>query len=271
MTMPSYPLTTVGCLIIASDGDILLVRSHKWRDLYTIPGGKVSKGETLENALLREVEEETGLSIENIQFAEIRECIDSPEFWTSAHFVMHDYIATLSSHHSKQDVILNEEGQAYTWIQPEEALDLPLQSEVRQLIQWYLKKHAQPVALGICGFEDFRVLCSIGVLPEEHDKEQVILVDLNVEFDFSPSIETDNVNQTIDYTYLSNLCERIAKERHFGLLETLAYAILEEIFEDKRIKWGWIKIKKPGAISTARYAFVEIEQNNEEEEWESYM
>ncbi len=269
--MPAYPFTTVGCLIIAPDGDILLIRSHKWRDLYTIPGGKVHKGETLEKALIREIEEETGLSIENIQFAEVRECIDSPEFWTPEHFVMHDYIAYLTSDQQKKDVILNDEGFDYLWIQPDEALDLSLQSQVRELIEWYLKKHAQPELLALIGFEDLRILCHIGILPEEKTKEQAILIDLDIEFDISQPIESDNINQTIDYTYLSNLCARIAMERHFGLLETLASTILEEILEDKRIKWAKIKIKKPGAIPTARFTFVELEKTNEEEEWGDYL
>lgn len=39
-----YPIVTVGGLIFAPDGEILLVRSHKWNAMYTLPGGKVELG-----------------------------------------------------------------------------------------------------------------------------------------------------------------------------------------------------------------------------------
>ena len=46
--------------IIIQDGKVLL--SPQW-DAYDFPGGGVEKGETLEQALLREVKEETGLTV----------------------------------------------------------------------------------------------------------------------------------------------------------------------------------------------------------------
>ena len=46
--------------VIIKDGKVLL--SPQW-DGYDFPGGGVEKGETLEEALLREVKEETGLTV----------------------------------------------------------------------------------------------------------------------------------------------------------------------------------------------------------------
>ena len=59
-----YPEPTVGALIINNKKEILLVKSHKWlNNKYSVPGGHVEIGESFEEAIIREVKEETGLDI----------------------------------------------------------------------------------------------------------------------------------------------------------------------------------------------------------------
>lgn len=48
--------------IVRNDGDVLLVQ-NQWSRGWIIPGGSVEEGESFEQALEREVREETGLSI----------------------------------------------------------------------------------------------------------------------------------------------------------------------------------------------------------------
>jgi len=45
-----------------------MVRTHKWSNLWGIPGGKIKWGEDSITALRREILEETGLAITDIQF-----------------------------------------------------------------------------------------------------------------------------------------------------------------------------------------------------------
>lgn len=67
MPPPRTPLLAVDAVIIGKDGEsIILVKrlNPPFKDYYALPGGFVEVGERLEEALRREVKEETGLDVE---------------------------------------------------------------------------------------------------------------------------------------------------------------------------------------------------------------
>jgi ADP-ribose pyrophosphatase YjhB (NUDIX family) len=130
-----YPLVTVGALIFSSPEKFLLVKSHKWNGLYTLPGGKVDLGETCEKAVIREIKEETGLDVVNVRFVFWQESIFSEQFWKKAHFVMHDYFADLRPGVQEEDVVLNDEAQEFVWVTLAEAKKLHLTNETILLLQ----------------------------------------------------------------------------------------------------------------------------------------
>jgi 8-oxo-dGTP diphosphatase len=73
---PDRPYLAVSAAIIR-DGRVLIVRRARppAEGVFTLPGGAVEAGERLEEALLREVREETALTIEPIALAGYREVI----------------------------------------------------------------------------------------------------------------------------------------------------------------------------------------------------
>ncbi|MBI5072419.1 NUDIX domain-containing protein, partial [Candidatus Woesearchaeota archaeon] len=60
-TAPERPTVTVGPLIFNKEGKLFLMQSPKWRNKWVIPGGKIELGETMEQAVKREIKEETNL------------------------------------------------------------------------------------------------------------------------------------------------------------------------------------------------------------------
>lgn len=136
---PHHPIPTVGGFVIAPDGEILLVKSYKWKGGYSVPGGKIEYGETREEAFIREIREETGLEVNQIEYLMTIDCIDSSQFWKSGyHFVMHEYIGSLATGFDKEDVALNDEHEEYLWINPLKAKNLKLNRETYVLLEWYL-------------------------------------------------------------------------------------------------------------------------------------
>ena len=117
-TYPDRPFLAVSGAII-KDGRVLIVRraSSPMLGLYTLPGGVVEAGETLEEALLREIEEETALKIEPVALAGYRDAIfRDKDNRVERHFVIMAFAARWISGEPK----LNEELHDFHWLKPEE-------------------------------------------------------------------------------------------------------------------------------------------------------
>jgi len=126
------PIVTVGALIMNSADEVLMVRTHKWSNLWGIPGGKTKWGEESVAALRREIKEETNLEIADIQFVLVQDCIHSPEFYRDAHFVLLNYTARCVG---KPDVKLNDEAREFKWVSVATALTMPINQPTRVLLE----------------------------------------------------------------------------------------------------------------------------------------
>lgn len=132
-----YPEPTVGALIVNKEGKILLVKSHKWFDKYTLPGGHIEVGETMVEAVKREVKEEVGLDIQVGHLLLMQEAIFAAEFYKKRHFIFIDFACRARDDQVKLD---QDELQEYLWIYPGAAYNLKLDSFTRKTIDKFMEK-----------------------------------------------------------------------------------------------------------------------------------
>jgi ADP-ribose pyrophosphatase YjhB (NUDIX family) len=111
---PSHPQIAVSAAIFR-DGKVLLTRRARSpaKGFYSLPGGRVEFGESLYQALAREVEEETGLEIEIVGLAGWREVL--PAAPGSGHYLIMSFAARWTA----REPVLNEELDDYRWIAPD--------------------------------------------------------------------------------------------------------------------------------------------------------
>jgi 8-oxo-dGTP diphosphatase len=113
---PTRPYLAVSAAIFR-DGRVLIVRRARppAHGLYTLPGGGVELGETLEEAIIREVREETALKIEPVALAGYRQAIArDAERRIERHFVILPFAARWIA----GEVTLNDELAEAHWLEP---------------------------------------------------------------------------------------------------------------------------------------------------------
>ena len=119
---PKRPFLAVSAAILR-DGKVLIVRRARKPALgvYTLPGGVVEAGETLEQAIVREVKEETALDIAPVTLAGHREVvIRDDDGRVERHFV----ILCFAARWLGGEPALNEELDEARWVDPAELAGL---------------------------------------------------------------------------------------------------------------------------------------------------
>ncbi|MEM3378643.1 MAG: NUDIX hydrolase [Candidatus Bathyarchaeia archaeon] len=95
---PERPVVGVGAIII-KDGKILLEKrkSAPAKGEWSVPGGLVELGESIEQAVIREVKEETGLDVASPRLVDVIDHISLDEKGAvKYHFVIIDYFVSVT-------------------------------------------------------------------------------------------------------------------------------------------------------------------------------
>lgn len=94
---PERPLLGVGAVVFRGDEVLLIERgTPPLKGWWTVPGGMVEVGERLEEAVVREVREETGLAVRPLKVAALFERIMRDTGGRAQyHYVIVDYLCEL--------------------------------------------------------------------------------------------------------------------------------------------------------------------------------
>jgi len=131
-TYPTRPYLAVSAAIFR-DGLVLIVRRARppAHGLYTLPGGGVELGETLEEAIVREVREETNLDVEPVALAGYRQAIArDADGRIERHFVILPFAARWIA----GEISLNEELAEAHWLEPSELSGLKTTDGLAQIV-----------------------------------------------------------------------------------------------------------------------------------------
>ena len=130
------PELVVGAVLVNAHGEVFVALFSKIAGHYAIPGGHVEYGETVAQALVRELCEETNLTPTRYRLMRVGERIRPPLYKDGTHHLI--YLDFLVDRWTGVLQLDEEELTDGLWLKPEATLDLPLTFTTRQAIEFYL-------------------------------------------------------------------------------------------------------------------------------------
>lgn len=121
-------------IIVNNMGQILTIkRSNAYNRPLTwdLPGGNLDFGEKLKQSILREVKEETSLSVKNLSFLGITENLDNKDLFR----ITICYVAKAIT----SKIILSHEHIDFKWVKPNEFLKLNAYKPHKEFVKKYKK------------------------------------------------------------------------------------------------------------------------------------
>jgi ADP-ribose pyrophosphatase YjhB (NUDIX family) len=111
---PETPLVGVGAVIV-DEGRVLLVQRGRepLKGHWSLPGGMVELGESLQAGVIREVEEETGLLVEPVELIELLDRIHRDGERVRYHYVIADYLCRVTG----GDLKAASDADAVRWVE----------------------------------------------------------------------------------------------------------------------------------------------------------
>jgi len=128
---PARPVLAVSAAVFRK-GRVLIVRRARAPLIghFSLPGGGVEVGETLAEALARELMEEVGVTAEILAFNRHVEAIAHEGDRVRAHFVIASFVARWTS----GEPLLSDEVDAVEWIDPAGPLPSPTTPELAEVL-----------------------------------------------------------------------------------------------------------------------------------------
>ena len=106
--------------------------------------------------------------------------------------------------------------------------------------------------------KDFIIYEIIGIHQNEKVNKQKIIFNIVIDVNQNIYPDENDLSSIVDYEKITNKLKKLAKNKKYNFLESLAEDSFNEIFADKRINSVKIKIEKPDAIANAQSVGVEV-------------
>jgi len=139
---PKRPIVGVGAVIL-DEGKILLEKRKNapGKGKWSIPGGLVDLGESIEQAVIREVKEETGLDVYEPRLVDVVNYVSLGEQGAVRyHFVIVDYLVTVKEGKPKAA----SDAEALKWVPFNEVEEYDLTKSFRRFFQRNRQKLETP-------------------------------------------------------------------------------------------------------------------------------
>ena len=128
-----FPFVGVGVVVWKKEQFLLIKRGKEpMKGAWSIPGGRQNLGETVKEAALREIREETGLDVEIIGLVDV---IDSIRKDDNGIVAWHATLVDYAARHVSGEALAGDDALSVGWFTLEDLQDLGLWGETERIIR----------------------------------------------------------------------------------------------------------------------------------------
>lgn len=110
--------------------------------------------------------------------------------------------------------------------------------------------------------EQLTVITTIGVYDWEQQIKQKLVLDIEMAHDNRPAGKSDDVQDALDYSQVSEAIIHHIENGKFLLVERVAEEVAELVMSRFAVPWIKIRLAKPGAVAQAISVGVEVERGS---------
>jgi len=96
--------------------------------------------------------------------------------------------------------------------------------------------------------ENLKLRTIVGIYDWEKEKKQDVIINIELEFDATKAIETDSIEDTIDYKSITKEIIDMVEGTDFNLIERIAGDAMKIVMKNSKVLKASVRVDKPGAL-----------------------
>ena len=107
----------------------------------------------------------------------------------------------------------------------------------------------------------------LGYYDFEKEKTQKVKFSLEIDYEDRKPTNDKDIKSIVNYGTIVKLITKLVKKKHYNFLETLAEAVFDELFKDKRIAKIMLKIEKLEILKECSSVGIQITKKRSHEKF----
>lgn len=100
----------------------------------------------------------------------------------------------------------------------------------------------------IIKIENLKLRTIVGIYDWEKEKKQDVIINIELEFDGTKAIESDSIEDTIDYKTITKEIIDMVEGTEFNLIERIAGDAMKIVMKNEKVDKASVRVDKPGAL-----------------------
>ena len=105
---------------------------------------------------------------------------------------------------------------------------------------------------------DLEINMSVGIYDQERENKQRVIINITMDVETNFKKEVSSIKNVVSYEDIVNSVIKMAKSKHYELLEEFAEKISDICLNNQKVKDVFVSVEKPDIIKECKSVGIEI-------------